>query len=205
MIKEEWGFSTFNNVEMKEFEEFYQLSIVKEENEEFNEKYRIGMGGYSNVYLFKGYAVKVYTDKYYPLGLKIDKEPLRDTDGEFLLQLNGISIFPKVYAHVNDKFTVMEYIKGKSAYHGCNFNLNYMKDLYLGFSESFQRGLLPSDLHIQNILVDENGNPKVIDVGNFKKEWDKDDLRHFGHELSELRHRIPRYLWYDNEPDWDEE
>jgi RIO-like serine/threonine protein kinase len=197
MIKTEVvKFNILNTKEYEEINDFYQLIVLNKNNETFQDKFRIGIGGFSDVYRINKYAIKVFSTNYLPgRKNKNDISAMRDQDGVILSNLQNISIYPKLYYSFSNKYIVTEFIEGKRMDRSSEYSNNFLKDLYFGLYETIDNGYLPYDLHFHNILVDKNGNPKVIDVGSFKKEWNINDLENFQEELIKLRSNMPEYMW----------
>lgn len=134
-------------------------------NMNFNEFIFIGRGTFGLVYSYKNYAIKMF------YGL-IEDEICRDED--ILSKLQGISSYPKLFLGHNN-FIVTELIKGKTLF-DCDRDTDFLsvnEQYFQVFTKDIEKTLKlkirPYDLHTQNIILNEDGLFKIIDVGNFRR------------------------------------
>lgn len=84
--------------------------------------------------------------------------------------------------------TVSEYLK-----QGGIMNTKHKSQIDNLFEELYRRKVVPSDLHLNNIMVDEYENIKVIDVGRF--EFSRGiDLNQLSNQKNELLRRMDMQL-----------
>ena len=168
----------------------------------------IGTGRSYQVYKLDEYKVIKFEDKKMRLVQMLDKPNYNLFNiGK---QLNGVPMIPHVYECSNDpNYQIMEYIEGisiagidnehalvrffyKKLEQRLNYYLdnkfdyeNYVSQVDKLFTGCIERGFLPSDLHVDNILIDSKQNVWVVDLDRFK-------------DISKDRH-----LYYDYKDDRD--
>jgi formylglycine-generating enzyme required for sulfatase activity/tRNA A-37 threonylcarbamoyl transferase component Bud32 len=146
---------------------------------------KIGAGGMGQVY--KAYhsgtgrvvAIKVILSK-----SKIDPEVVRRFEREVkaaakLVHQNIITVFDA--DQINGRvFMVMEYIKGhdlaaiiaKKGKLGLTDSINYILQIANGLKYAHDQGVIHRDIKPGNIIIDANGNVKIVDMGLAKIETD---------------------------------
>lgn len=146
------------------------------ENQEYSEILDfVGAGYSSKVYTYDDLAVKVFNTK------KILKDNyFSNEDYKVLEKLQNSPYFQTLYAYKPNKYMVMEFVEGIPLDHldeeiekgAINLNILEFRNHYtkqikeiLEFCKS--QMIIPKDLHAGNIIVKENGDIKIIDVGLF--------------------------------------
>jgi RIO-like serine/threonine protein kinase len=129
----------------------------------------LGEGLSGQVFSFEDFAVKVY------------KEDFSEKDDHLMLtNLNAHPMFPKLHFQ-NDKFMVVDQVKGYTLAQlrdeGYKLNDAQFRQLEKTIEECYASGIIPHDIHLNNIMLDEHGNLKIIDVGRFFYSDHKEDYQ----------------------------
>ncbi len=172
----------------------YDLRFIHQNvlNKNFSHFEKIGCGFVANVYRYKNYAIKIYRSKNSPY----------NKDGEILEVLQDNPIFPKLFHYIKNKYVVMEYIEGKTlSKHISNFTLkrnspiNQQLDNLILYCHN--KNIFPDDIHAKNIIIDKEGNIRVIDVGHYELEEPNPLLKeHIDESFLELQNSIDFYFTY---------
>jgi len=122
--------------------------------------------------------------KDYPYAIKLFKDDAKETNDAFILNsLQHSNFFPTLFAYQEHSFMITELVEGKTIYQIDEKNGSLLAEYepYIEKAELAARkvGLIPSDIHLNNLMIDEKtGKLKIIDVGNFKThESHSDDFR----------------------------
>ncbi|MBA2175703.1 serine/threonine protein kinase [Halobacillus locisalis] len=116
-------------------------------------------------------VVKVFYPKY---------KHLAQIEADVYRRLSNHDLFPELY-DVGDGFLVLEYVAGQTLYdcliQGVSITEEMVEQVDLAMQYARSQGLNPSDTHLKNILLTEEGAIKVIDVVRFTQEeecphWD---------------------------------
>ncbi|WP_066186137.1 MULTISPECIES: RIO1 family regulatory kinase/ATPase domain-containing protein [Gracilibacillus] len=95
-------------------------------------------------------------------------------------KLQGNHYYPVVYES-GSNYLVMEYIEGKTFFEclatGIPLKPHYMKEVDQGLQTAKEAGLNPSDIHLHNLIVNKDGEVRIIDVARFSQskvctQWD---------------------------------
>lgn len=131
-----------------------------------NELTLLGEGGYGKVYSYKKYAIKTI----------IGDKPFSSNDVSVMLDINHLSCLPKLYAILDDHTLIMERIHGttikKYTESLCNpFNIDesILDQWDNALTDIISEGYSPEDLHKENVMINQYGDIKIIDVGLFEK------------------------------------
>jgi serine/threonine protein kinase len=129
----------------------------------------LGEGLSGQVFSFEDYAVKVY------------KEDFSENDDHLMLtNLDAHPMFPKLH-YQNDKFMIVDQVKGYTLAQlrdaGYKLKDAQYRQLEKTIEECYESGIIPHDIHLNNIMLDENGNLKIIDVGRFFYSDHKEDYQ----------------------------
>jgi len=154
------------------------------ENQDYSEILDfVGEGYSSTVYTYDDLAVKVFNDKQ-----PLIEDYFSNEDYKVLEKLQNSPYFQTLYAYKPNKYMVMEFVDGIPLNHldeelekgTINLNVLEFRNHYtkqikevLEFCKS--KKIIPKDLHAGNIIVNENGDIKIIDVGLFY-EYSFDDV-----------------------------
>ncbi|MBO2532183.1 MAG: hypothetical protein CW342_04735 [Thermoactinomycetaceae bacterium] len=119
----------------------------------------LGEGLNGKVYEFEDYAVKVF---------KPDAAERKDA---FLLsRLSGHASFPRVH-YREEGWMIVDKVNGPTLWQALQGGEKLKGRLYDQIEEAveycYARGIIPDDLHLNNIMVDQEGRVKVVDVGRF--------------------------------------
>lgn len=127
----------------------------------------IGRGWFGEVYRFHNYAIKIIRKD-----RKDSMSGLKDI--HMLKELSFLDFIPKIYASINNDCVIMELIEGKTIaeYIGgdntLNLDMSILYELEDCLRKVYQSGFIPSDCHSENIMIDNNGHIKLIDVANYR-------------------------------------
>lgn len=121
----------------------------------------LGEGLSGRVFGIGDFAVKVYKDR--------SKER---NDNRMLSYLEQDPFFPKLVYNDDQNFMIVERINGVtlSQYlkQGGKVTSNHRDQIDKLVEGLYKKRVLPSDLHLNNIMIDENEQLKIVDVGRFK-------------------------------------
>lgn len=118
-------------------------------------------------------------------------------------RLAGVSYFPRLY-DAGTNYLVMDLIDGKTffscAASGTQIRPEYIKEVDRAIKLAREKGLNPSDIHLRNIFITNDGNVKLIDVARFRQskvcsQWN--DLKTAYYKFYHHRlfpKKIPDYL-----------
>lgn len=139
---------------------------------------RLGSGSYSSVYGYKGYAIKQLQEDY-------TFDDGENNDVEILKNLSHLDCLPKLYAVIDDNVMIVERIRGLTVgaitdkgvkNDSINLDERFKEKFDLSLKQIIESGYSPRDLHENNVMIEEiTNNPKIIDVGWFKKHHWKDN------------------------------
>ncbi|WP_257348874.1 protein kinase family protein [Pseudalkalibacillus decolorationis] len=131
-------------------------------------------------------------------------EHLADQEAKIYKQLGNSTYFPTIY-ETGPNFIIMDYIEGHTFYECLINGIPITKDMIERVDEALDharsRGLNPSDIHLQNLILTTDGEVKVIDVVRFTQQkqcFQWDDLKdahqkfYYGKRLS--NRKIPKYV-----------
>lgn len=133
-----------------------------------------GVGGSNFDYLGSGINGDAY--KFEDMCLKVFKDNANETnDGAILNHLQQIEneFYPKVFAFENNKFVLSEFVEGKTFYQiekaDNHLVKEYKKEIEEAFSFANSVGLNPMDVHLNNMMLTNEGHLKIVDVGRFSR------------------------------------
>jgi serine/threonine protein kinase len=107
------------------------------------------------------------------LAVKVFKDGSNERkDNRMLSYLDENPFFPKIVYHDEQNFMIVERINGVtlSQYlrQGGKITSKHHDQVDQLVDGLYKKRVLPSDLHLNNIMIDENEQLKVVDVGRFK-------------------------------------
>jgi predicted Ser/Thr protein kinase len=116
---------------------------------------------------------------------------LVDEEVEVYKVLFGNPNFPRVYESGNN-YLVIDYIKGQTLFN-CLTKGIFIKDKHINEIDKAlklakSQGLNPSDIHLRNILITEEGNVKIIDVARYRQ-------KHSCSQWNDLTKAYKYYKW----------
>ncbi|SMO82578.1 protein kinase domain-containing protein [Melghirimyces algeriensis] len=119
----------------------------------------LGEGLSGKVYEFERFAVKVF------------KEDSSERQDHWILnQLQSHPSFPTLY-HYEDQFMVMDKVNGFTMAQvmksGENVRDSYYTQIEDCVEHCYRQGIIAKDLHLNNIMIDQNNHIKIVDVGRF--------------------------------------
>lgn len=180
----------YNNLEYKKSDEvmkivsyaenLVELSFVEDfldgiEKIKNNDSYtydfdKLGSGSYATVYSYKGFVLKRN------LKTKEDQDIFKEY--QMGLHLNKYSIFPKTYALIECDdyyYIIAERVYGlelEDIYNVDMLNPESLKNFENELLAVIKEGIEPRDLHGENVMIDTDGNIKIIDIGYFKSGYE---------------------------------
>ncbi|WP_018394682.1 MULTISPECIES: hypothetical protein [Bacillaceae] len=127
-----------------------------------------GEGRSAVVYRIQGTdkALKVF----YPDKVYIAKE-----EAEIYRLLSGLPNYPELHES-GDTYIVIDWIDGKTLFQcleeGIDISGELVQEADLALQAARKRGLNPSDVHLRNIMITEEGRIALIDVARFRQTKD---------------------------------
>lgn len=129
-------------------------------------------------YLIHGYIpnnlMLISKNKYrtvYCDGTFVFKYPVKKIEIDILEDLQEINEYPRVF-QISNQVLITKYIQGyslKDINHSLLINTDWIEKIKKTISDTIGEGILPYDIHSENIMFDEFLNPILIDVGEFEK------------------------------------
>lgn len=155
------------NEEVRVINECDILEYVKSTFHDMNPRKKIGQGLFGAVYNIEGYAVKVFRQ---------NRFNIVHNDGVIMERLQGIECIPKLYSRCNN-FMISELIKGQDLTNEegtpseflCGIRHDWKERIEYDMLQLAKRKVRTGDLHGQNIMITEEGNLKIVDVGGFSE------------------------------------
>lgn len=144
-------------------------------------------GDYSEVYKFEIIKNKEIDDTILKKGTYVIKflrqnDYLDSADITYLKKLSKLKVIPKIYV-ITKKYIIMDFIKGDTL----RYRLEGTKNIYtisrlllnLGrlISNLHDKGIAHGDLHLGNVLIDENDDLYLIDPVTNSKNFENDNKR----------------------------
>ncbi|WP_456277747.1 protein kinase family protein [Bacillus sp. AK128] len=171
---------------MKSFEELAASIVFSEENgitklcKYDSSLALIGEGRSAVVFRIHhtNFALKVF----FPSLIHIAKE-----EAEIYQKLQLSSYFPRLHGAGNN-YIVIDYIEGTTLFDclrlGVKVRPEHIKEIDDALRQAREFGLNPSDIHLKNIMVTNQGEIKLIDVARFRQvkncsQWDDIKLAYF--------------------------
>ncbi|SEM90514.1 protein kinase domain-containing protein [Lihuaxuella thermophila] len=129
-------------------------------NGEIDRQHRLlGEGLSGKVYEFENFAVKVFKPDC------SEKE-----DAILLSRLSGHAAFPALH-YREDRFMIVDKVNGFTLGQALQAGEKLTERLFDQIEEAVERcyaeGVIPDDLHLNNIMVHQDGQVKIVDVGRF--------------------------------------
>jgi RIO-like serine/threonine protein kinase len=119
----------------------------------------LGEGLSGKVYEFEEYAVKVFKP-----------DAGERNDAVLLSRLSGHASFPRVH-YREEGWMVVDKVNGPTLWQALQGGEKLEGHLYeqieAAVEHCYARGVIPDDLHLNNIMVDQEGRVKFVDVGRF--------------------------------------
>ncbi|MBA4541672.1 hypothetical protein H1164_01970 [Thermoactinomyces daqus] len=121
----------------------------------------LGEGLSGKVYDYEGYAVKVFKENY-----------SENDDDRVLNYMRGHSAFPTLYYKERQgRFLVVEKVSGHTLGEmvkaGGKLPDRYYWQLEKYAEDCYKKGIIPSDLHLNNMMVDQDNRIRIVDTGRF--------------------------------------
>lgn len=148
--------------------EFIFAEFCKNECKELTS---IGRGEFGTLYSYKDYAIKIFFNGWHGRV---------DNDYEKLEKLQGIPLYPKLYAYYPNKFMIVEKINGitidqyKRLENEEKFKIiskinmiKSMTKIQSYVKNTIDRDIYIHDSHDSNVMVTYEGELKIVDVGHF--------------------------------------
>ncbi|WP_408007617.1 protein kinase family protein [Pseudalkalibacillus sp. A8] len=139
------------------------------------------------------HAVKVFFDQF---------ADLAQQEGDIYKKLEECSYFPTIH-EVGPNYIVMEYIEGNTFYECLQKGIPITDEMIekvdeaLDFARSM--GLNPSDIHLRNLILTNEGKVKVIDVVRFTqkkkcRQWDDLKRGYYRYYKKIFLKKIPKLI-----------
>ncbi|MEN0642138.1 protein kinase family protein [Alkalicoccobacillus gibsonii] len=158
------------------------------------------VGSGRSAYVFKLPNVNRVLKVFYP-----PYEQIASEEAEIYRSLAGTTHYPMLY-EAGQGYLVIDYICGQTFFQcllqGVRVRPEHIKAVDVAIDEARLRGLNPSDIHLHNLILTEDGSVRVIDVARFKqskqcKQWD--DLKralNVYHSSRLFPKRLPKAMLY---------
>jgi predicted Ser/Thr protein kinase len=154
-----------NNIAIEDYQ--YILNMFYE-NTLYDKCEVIGVGGWSIVFGYKHYAIK-----HFQCQNVINKQ-----DPIILTLLQDIKTFPKLYFYIAEQIMVSERVMGANINNVLRQNIQpvtqWLEVLESSLNQVVTKGYTPNDVHEENVIIDNNGIPRIVDVGAFIKNINMD-------------------------------
>ncbi|MBA4601780.1 serine/threonine protein kinase [Thermoactinomyces mirandus] len=142
-------------------EAIQHLSMLVESGKMTESYPLLGEGLSGKVFDFEGYAVKVFKEDY-----------SENDDYKILRYLNGHPAFPEFhYIDGNHHWMVVDKVNGYTLGQVVKSGEKLRSDMYDKIEEivedCYNEGIVPADLHLNNIMIDRENQIRVIDTGRF--------------------------------------
>lgn len=158
--------------------EFHDFSMFGEHADNFE---YIASGKDGDVYARNHYVMKVF---------KLDGES--QDDGFKLHLLENSIYYPKVHAFTNE-FMICDRIDGETFYnldgHNKKLRKQYKNEIEQAIYDAKKVGLHAFDLHNHNIMLTNNGEIRIVDVGRYGVDPDMLQLGFFSSLFGSSRRR----------------
>lgn len=122
----------------------------------------LGEGVNAIVYGYKSYAIKVFKNN-----LNVEKN-----DPTILQKIYMHHCFPKIYAYIPNQMMIYERIYGETVYNALLSNIEPKRDWLDNIKDAIifvlENDLNPCDIQEHNVMISDNGDPYIVDVGGFK-------------------------------------
>jgi serine/threonine protein kinase len=119
----------------------------------------LGEGLSGKVYEFEQYAVKVFKT-----------DPSEKGDAVLLAELQEHPAFPTLY-YKEDQFMIVDkvsgYTLGQALKAGEKLTERQFSQIEAAIERCYGQGIIADDLHLNNIMIDQDGQVKIVDVGRF--------------------------------------
>ncbi|WJJ55313.1 hypothetical protein QB910_000069 [Dabrowskivirus KKP3916] len=156
---------------------------------------KLGSGANGEVFEIFGFAVKFFRDG--------------SRDPYILEKLQGHPMFPKLYAYSKGEFMIVERICGETcdeAYklnklNKSNIKRSWKDNVMSCFEFVKERNILCFDLHPGNVMLTNNGEFVIIDVGEFETDYNYrlSEERRLEDFLYDMKRAILLDKWSENE------
>lgn len=151
-------------------------------------------GDYSEVYKFEIIENKEIDDVILKKGIYVIKflrqdDYLNSEDISYLKKLSKLKVIPKIYV-ISKKYIIMDFIKGDTLRYRLEGTENVgtlsrlLSKLDRLINNLHDKGFAHGDLHLGNVLIDENDNLYLIDPVTNSQTFENDNRR-----LSVFRNR----------------
>lgn len=131
----------------------------------------LGQGAYGEVYGYKDYAIKSIFE-YSEYGCN---------DIAVLKDISHLDCIPTLYAIIDEDTIIVERVKGYTVRSyvdivGNPFGINHdiIEQWECALLDILNLGYSPYDLHTSNVMINEDGDLKIVDVGHFRKHHQSD-------------------------------
>lgn len=145
----------------RDHEAIQHLSMMVENGKMMESYPLLGEGLSGQVFDFEGYAVKVFKEDY-----------SENEDYKILRHFNGHPAFPDFhYIDKENQWMVVDKINGYTLGQVLKSGENLDSNMYWKIEEvvedCYEKGIIPADLHLNNIMIDQDNQVRFIDTGRF--------------------------------------
>jgi hypothetical protein len=159
------------------------INILKKmEDDDISEFEFIGGGVYGSVFGYLDYAIKIF-----------NYEEDGNDDPYILYKLQSSKYYPKLYAYKPKKFMIVERIKGDTLYSTTNRSIKF-DFLMEALLDAVKEGFYPSNVDIYNVMLNTDGCPIIVDVGDFQILDKTDENINLSNYFLSLSRNLSSYL-----------
>ncbi|PTM56929.1 protein kinase domain-containing protein [Desmospora activa] len=173
---------------MKPFQPIYrelvdELSSMVANKQIQNQCRLLGEGLSGRVYEYENFAVKVFKE-----------DGSENDDYRMLNRLHHHSAFPTLH-YYEDRFMLMDKCDGttlaRERESGDGLKDAYFTQIEQVVEECYQVGIIPRDLHLNNVMVDRDNRIKIVDVGRFVHTDQSEDYKErLTEDLQDLKYHV---------------
>lgn len=148
------------------------------------------IGAGRSAFVFRIVSTNQVLKVFFPSFSKLAKE-----EAEIYKILRATPYYPDLYDS-GENYLVIDYIEGNTLFSclekGFPITIENIKEIDLALQLARCKGLNPSDIHLKNIFITQEGNIKIIDVARFRqtkscRQWS---------DLEAAFHKLYQHRWF---------